>query len=86
VVQVILNIEELKIQLKMLFENFNTIVCAQSEQIVKLDRRLADLENKAKINEKNKLIADLLDPLLKVEDKFEETIVFHYLMFFSISF
>jgi predicted transport protein len=63
------NIQELKIQLKKLFENFKDILYAQSEHILVLGQRLTKLEEEKKKIEKYKIIGDLLIPLSKVDNK-----------------
>jgi hypothetical protein len=47
---------------------------------------MVKLEKKLKMMEKSKVIGDLLDPLVKVGDESEVTIIFPHLMFFFISF
>ncbi|CAF5003129.1 unnamed protein product, partial [Rotaria sp. Silwood1] len=73
------NIGELKTKLKTLFENLTDLVFGQSKQIIELESRIAaleetktinenrmiKLEKKFKMMEKNKVIADLLDPFVK---------------------
>ena len=74
------NIQELQLQLKLLFENLINIIGVQSKKIMELDSRIliletektttesrmTKLENKGKMMEKTKLIGDLLNPLAKV--------------------
>jgi DNA repair exonuclease SbcCD ATPase subunit len=76
------NIQQLKIQLKDLFGNFQDIFYAQSEHIASLDRRLCQLEKEKKNLKKFKIIGDLLTPLSKVHSESKTTNLFHYLMLF----
>lgn len=76
------NIEELQAKLKTLFENLTDLLFGQSKQIIELENRMTKLEKKFKMMEKNKVIADLLDPFVKVGDRFEVTIISLHIMFF----
>ncbi|CAM4825869.1 unnamed protein product [Rotaria magnacalcarata] len=59
------NIEELKTELKTLFENLTDTVFEQSKEIIELKNRMLKIEEKSKMMKKSKIIGDLLDPLVK---------------------